>query len=64
MNTRLRGKSHEIFDLFLFIKKPFLGLCFTPQSVFVYNFKFAEIFEFEVNSEVSITLLSPKSFLR
>jgi hypothetical protein len=47
------------FSIFVFfIKHLPLGYCFTPQSVSAYNFKFAEMFEFEVGPAVSMTPLS------
>jgi hypothetical protein len=42
-----RKVSRDFLPVYL-IKIPTLGLCFMPQSVLAYNFKFAELFEFEV----------------
>jgi hypothetical protein len=51
-----KGQFHEIFYLCFFIQHLPLGQCFTSKSVFAYNFEFAEIFEFKVDSTVSMTL--------
>jgi hypothetical protein len=37
---------------------------FHTQSVFVYNFEFAEIFEFKLDSSVSLPPLSQERILR
>jgi hypothetical protein len=59
----LKGQSHEIFDLCFFIKNLSLGYCFTLQSVFACNSKLTKIFEFKVDSAMSMLPLSQKSFL-
>ncbi len=44
----LKGQSHEIFELrFFFIKRPPIGISFTPCS-FEKSSQFAKIFEFPI----------------
>ncbi len=63
----LTGLSHELFLLTLLLSTctifP-LGHSFTPWSVFAHNFEFAAIFEFEVDSAVSVTPPSQNFSLR
>jgi hypothetical protein len=49
------GLSHKIFTSVFHQTSP-LGPCFAPQR-FVYDFKFEEIFQFEIDAE-SKTLFS------
>ncbi len=41
---------------FFSIKHHLLGPCFTSKSVFAYDLKFADIFKFEIDSKVSMTM--------
>jgi hypothetical protein len=61
---QLKGTfSRDFLPLIFFIKHLPLAHYYTPQSVFAYNLKFAEILEVEVDSAVSRTPLSQKVFL-
>ncbi len=64
MAPALLRQSHEIFDLWFFVKHLPLGHCFTPLNVFANNFEFTEIFKLKVDSAVSLTPRSQKNFLR
>ncbi len=55
--------SRDFLPLVFFVKYIPLGHCFTLLSVFANNFEFTEIFEFKVDSAVSMTPLSQKNFL-
>ncbi len=56
--------SRDFLPLVFFVKHIPLGHCLTPLSVFENNFEFTEIFEFKVDSAVSMTPLSQNILLR
>jgi hypothetical protein len=60
----LKRQSHEIFDLWFFRQTSSPRPLFSPFSVFANNFEFTEIFEYKVDSAVSMTPLSQNILLR